>query len=514
MNKALLAAAALLLSACGGARTNAALEAMRLHQPEGGTVSYASRSSGGLPFLGDGRTVTFRDVRLGGDDGDAFTAATMTLNGLGLDAAGRPQFSALSFTGLSPRGLEEGLEFTIASATLRNPNAEAAAFVTALFRGEEPVAGAAFDAWSFDALTVKGVQFTAKPPPESGESGLITLTLDEAAVSSLKGAVAQAASIAGLKGSFDVPATAGLAGAPVKGSFNWDRIDFSGVRGDVFAAISELGLSPQSFASAEFSARMMASVTSPIDPGYDGLRATPFTFDVSGMKLATSAIETRVERDADGVAVRASSPRFTATLSTDPEAGQLGQALSMGLGMLGYQSIELYAQSEAAYSPETDEMRVAQWELGAKDAFSFSLKGGFLGAKQALAGLYAVDPTGEPNLAAFASLGIKDVEITLTDASLTNRLLNLAPMMGAGDAAEVREMIVAQLAELAPMLDLLGVDPTVSAELINAASAFVRQPGTLSLRLSPAEPLKLGEIGREPTLTREALGLSAVHRPN
>ncbi|MBI1340540.1 hypothetical protein GC169_10095 [bacterium] len=514
MNKALLSVGFLLLGACSGsADTKAALEAMNLGTGQKGAVAYASRSSGGLGFLGGDR-VTFKDVVLGAEAGEpGIRAATMTFSGLGMSPDGAPVFSALEFTDVKPVDIETGVDVNIALARLTSPNPAAAAYIAQLFNGSAPASGALFETWAFEKLTFNDLSLVAKPPQDSGEEGEIRFEVDELSVSDLKQMVAGSALLSGVKARFDIPASAGVNGSPINGSMSWDKVAVTGLRAEVLGAMAASGANPEGLMSGEFSARMMAAVTSPIDPGYDTLAATPLTLNAAGATLVVSELNTTVQRNTDGVAVKASTPRTTIALSADADGGILGQGLTMGLGVLGYQGIELYGSSEASFAPETDALNIASYEFGMTDGFNLAFKGDVTGARQMLAGLYAMTPTGEPNLGAFASLGIKNLELVLTDKSLTNRLLNLAPMLGAGDPEQVRAMAASAVVDALSSLGALGVDPGVSDELAGAVVAFVNKPGVLTIRLAPATPIDANSLSGAGPVTKEVLGFSAAYSP-
>ena len=140
----------------------------------------------------------------------------------------------------------------------------------------------------------------------------------------------------------------------------------------------------------------------------------------------------------------------------------------------------------------------------------FSNENGISGIKTTLAPP-AMPPS--PDLTELANLKIVDLDLTITDKTLVNFVLGVAAMGSGGDVETLRTDIVNQVSALAGSLPPGAVDPKVATEFSNAMAAFVKQPGSLNIKLKPAQPMALGAMGASP-VTKEQLGFSATFTPS
>jgi hypothetical protein len=212
------------------------------------------------------------------------------------------------------------------------------------------------------------------------------------------------------------------------------------------------------------------------------------------------------------------SPRATFSLATDASQGQLGQMVSMGLSMVDYQNLELYAEADASFDPATDTTRYSKYNLGLTEGFDLTMAGGFQGLQEALvAVMTSLDQMSlggigaTPDLSGLQSLKVVDLNLSLTDKSLVNRLLNLAPMMGGGDPETMRNDLVNMLSSSGADLSGAGVDPAIAQEFTAAVAEFIKKPGTLTITMKPAQPAALMAEGA--ALTKDSLGLTVTHTP-
>ncbi|MBU6318495.1 MAG: hypothetical protein KGS00_02480 [Alphaproteobacteria bacterium] len=509
----MIAVAALVATAaCSDGRdAAAAIEAMKLADGQSGAVKYASKSSSGDKF-------TFKDVVLSADGG-GLRVDTMVLDGLDLTPEGKPTLSDIVLTGLSPETLVPGLEVTLKEVALRDLNPATGAYLASVFSEGQGAPAPAFEAWGLGAAALSGLQVKGDLAQlGAGGAGAFSMTLEQLSFADLDKSVVGKFSLAGLKGDFDVPAEAG-AGFPVKGSFDFGTGEIRNLRAGAIAnqLVAGIQSAMDPSAASNLEQAMLSAMTSPIDPGYDSLSWTGVNIDAAGLKLTTTKLEQSVARNSDGVAVKVTAPRASVTLAADAAQGQLGAMVGGALGMIGYQSLELYGETETAFDPKTDTTRFAKYSLGLKDGFDLSLTGGFKGVQSAMKSLISAagaDPlaTGlEPDLSGLGDLTLVDLDLKLTDKSLVSRLLNLSGLMGAPDPESLRSDIVNQVTALKADLSSAGVDAGLADEVLSAVAEFVAKPGTLSLKLAPKAPLKFGDVSSPDQLTKEALGLSASH---
>ncbi len=80
---------------------------------------------------------------------------------------------------------------------------------------------------------------------------------------------------------------------------------------------------------------MMASMTSPLEAGYDEFTWSGMNIDASGVKLAVSKVEQKLTRNAQGVVTKISMPKATVSFTTDAAGGALGQQAGMMIAAFG-----------------------------------------------------------------------------------------------------------------------------------------------------------------------------------
>src|SRR6185503_11070361 len=123
----------------------------------------------------------------------------------------------------------------------------------------------------------------------------------------------------------------------------------------------------------------------------------------------------------------------------------------------------------------------------------------------------APTPAPEPDLSGIEQLKIVDLDLTITDKSFVNLILGASGMFGAGDPETLRNDIVNMVKGLGPDLTSSGLDTSVANELTDAVSKFLERPGSLNIKLKPAEPLSLGATNAK--LDKQSLGFSASFTP-
>lgn len=510
----LCASALALVAACGSSKeATQALAAMNVGDGKTGIVQFASKS-------GSGDKMTLTDVVLGAETGNGLKAKTMVLDGLDVTADGKPMVSTVTLTDITPAEAVPGLTFGLKTVTISDASEPLAIFLAGSFAeggaGDPPP----FDQWKFGKLSINGLDVKGDLAAMGAGGGSFNVTMDELSATSLEDTIFQAAKFAGLKGDFDIPAEAG-AGFPIVGKFDFGVADLKGIRGGIFADAFAAGYAgaatgdPAAMQQAQVDT--LAKMTSPLDPGYDSLTWTPMLIEASGAKLTVSKLEQTVTRDANDVATKISSPRATMAFTADAAGGQLGQMAGMGLNMVGYPTVELYAEADATFDPATDTTRYETYKFGLTDGFDLEMQGGMQGLKDALVSLMSSLTTFDaasgaaPDMSGLQSLKIVDFDLTLTDKSLVEKLLALAPMMGAPDAETMRTDIVNMISALGPDLTSAGVDASVANELTAAVAEFVKSPGVLKIVMKPAAPVALA--APDATLTKETLGFSATYSP-
>jgi hypothetical protein len=514
------AAALALLAACGSSKeATAAMAAMQITDGKSGTVHFASKS-------GSGDKLTLKDVVItepGSAPGNGLKAKTLELAGLNMTKDGKPWFTDMTLSDVSPEKAEAGLTVNLATVSVKHANESTGVFLASTFTKEGPGTPPPFDQWELGKVSFNGLKVTGDLSKMGQTKGSFNIVMDEASISDLKKTVVGSSHLGGLKGDFDIPPES-TGGYPVVGKFDFGTADMKGLRAGLFADIAKAGAdasagSADPNASKSASANMLAKLTSPIDPGYDALTWSGLNVQASGVTLTTSKVDQKATRDANGVVTAFTSPRATISFAANAADGQLGALASTGMAAIGYQKIEIYAESDATYDPAGETARIKKYDLGMTDGFDLQMTGGFKGVLKALTSLVSSltametasltpgAPQTDADTSGFEQLKVVDLDVTLTDKSLVGHLLGL----GGGDPETLRADIVKQIKAMGGDLTNAGVDKTVSDEFTNAVAAFVKQPGVLNIKLKPAEPVAIAAKGAK--LTKATLGFSATATP-
>ncbi|MEP7210277.1 MAG: hypothetical protein ABI740_05520 [Alphaproteobacteria bacterium] len=512
------AGALVLLAACGSSKdATAAMTAMQLADGKSGMVHYASKS-------GSGDKVTLKDVVIssaGAAPGDGLKAKTMVLAGLAMTKDGKPWFSDMTLTDITPEKDQPGLTFNLATASVKHANESTGVFLASSFTKEGAGTPPPFDQWELGKLSFNGLKVTGDLAKMGQGKGSFNVLMDEASISDLKKTIVGSSHLGGLKGDFDIPPEL-TGGYPVVGKFDFGTADMKGLRAGLFADAAKAGAEASGAPGGPKPADMtslLAKITSPIDPGYDALTWSGLNVQASGVTLATTKVDQKVTRDANGVVTAFSSPRASITFAANAADGQLGALASTGMAAIGYQKVELYAETDATYDPASETARIRKYDLGMTDGFDLQMTGGFQGVLKALTSLVSSltametatltpdAPKSEPDMSGLEQLKIVDLDLTLTDKSLVGHLLGL----GGGDPEALRNDIVTQIKSMGADLSGAGVDKAVSDEFTAAVAAFVKQPGTLNIKLKPAQPVAIA--AKDAKLTKATLGFSATATP-
>ena len=517
------AGALALAAACGSSKdATAALTAMQLADGKTGMVHYASKS-------GSGDTITLNEVVIdqqGATAGDGLKAKTMTLGGLAMTKDGKPWFSDMTLTSITPEKDQPGLTVTLATISVKHANESTGVFLASAFTKAGPGTPPPFEQWELGKLAFNGLKVTGDLAKMGQGKGAFNVFLDEVSISDLKKTIVGGSHMSGFKGDFDVPPEL-TGGYPVLGKFDFGTADVKGLRAGIFADAAKAGAAMGTGADAASAktaqANMLAKLTSPIDPGYDALTWSGLNIQASGVTLTSTKLDQKATRDAKGVVTAFTSPRATITFAANAADGQLGALVSTGMAAIGYQKVELYAESDASYDPASETARVKKYDFGMTDGFDLQVTGGFQGVLKALTAVMSSLTTietqtlapatpdapkpGEPDMSGLEQLKVVDFDLTLTDKSLVNHLLGL----GGGDPEALRTDIVNQIKSMGADFTKAGVDKSVSDELSAAVASFVKQPGVLNIKLQPAHPVALAAKGAK--LTKATLGFSAIATP-
>lgn len=476
-------------------------------------LSLADSGSGRVSFSGsdlDGANATFSDVAIVVEDEEApLKIGTLTFDGLETNDDGTANFGRMLMSNLSVEDDESPSGMTIASVELINPSPELAAWVASVMGGNEdedfPSAeNVSFAAWTMNNLTVNIDE-------EDESEG--TFLIDNISINGLQDEKAGQAVLSGMKlDMYD-------AEDDVTINVNLDSVSIAGADLKVLAALQEAGDDEDAMAAA------VADVLydNPVDPGFDAMTLSNFTVDAGGAAFDLPSLAYQVTRNDDGEPTRLAVNPFKMTLSADADAGEIGSQLAGGLGMIGYETLELSGAGISDYDPENDiiSYKAADNYFTLADGFTMNFGGkmeGYKAYSTALASTMESDAfaSGNPDpdmiTDAMSALTVHNFEFSFDDNSFVDRMFNVAAAQSGEDPAQMRNQLVAMMAMAPMMAGGSGVDMELVTEATSALSSFISEPGTLTLKIAPEEPLSIGaliESGDPSGLTKDALGFSA-----
>ncbi|MEM5515608.1 hypothetical protein WNY37_01520 [Henriciella sp. AS95] len=487
------------------AEAEAVISAMSLTNSGDGAVAYATKSV-------DGAKASFSDITIAGDDAGGVKAASLEFDGLDM-VDGKASFSKMTLSDISIED-EEMDDTTVSVGTIEvlNPTPELAAWLASSFGDAEPAPFPSAEQVGFDSWSIKDVAVGFDDADAKGTFGISNFEVRD-----LKDQKAARAVLSGLK--FDVLDED--SGIPVK--MNLDSLSMSGLDLAFLEAIQE-NLDDE---EAMMEAIMSKVYDQPMDPGYDKISLSNFSVDAAGASFKMPSLDASVERNSDGQPVKYVTKPFSMTLDADPDGGEAGAGLAQALSMVGYESVELKGAGVSTYDPDKDIITFAAkdnyFELvdGAKFSFGGKLAGYAAYSKEAATAFdfEAMAEGEEPDpmalQGALGELELYNFELSIDDDSLVDRIFNAVAAQSGEDPAQMRQQ-ASMMMGMAPMMAQgSGVDMEMVTELATAVSAFITDPGTLTIKLNPESPLSVETLStmEDPSLlTKKYLGFSATHK--
>jgi hypothetical protein len=313
-------------------------------------------------------------------------AKSMTLKGL-TEKEGKPFATDITLSEITPTVPMEGATLSLKSVGFEGMNDVTGRYVAGSFTEDGAGDPPPLEQWGFRKAGLGGLTFSAAIPQDEGDPGSVNLTLAELSVSSLENTRLGLFRFDGFKGDLNVPGD-----VPVAGTFDFGRLDLTGIRTKLFSDAFMIGLQPllNPGEPADIAA-MYKDYTSPLESGIDGVDWSGLKAGFSGLKFDVSPARAVIKRNADDVVTAIDAPRTTFKFTADSSGGTLGAMGLMVLAMGGYNSsvVDLYTESHATFDPAKDLTRYDNINLGVSDAFDVKVSGGVIGLKQALPNLMA-----------------------------------------------------------------------------------------------------------------------------
>ncbi len=474
------------------AKASDVLTALNLDSSGAGFATFADSS-----IDGDGATFTDVVIAPGGPD-EAVKIGKVELDGLDMTDAGAV------FSKLSVSDLEVGDEYETAKLdnfTIVNPSAELASFLTSAFSGEDPGEFPSLDKLTFDAISFGDFTFEGGDDDDGGVIKIANIDLRGMGGGQLEAAVLSGLTFGGMD-----------AGEKLDGGIG--KIALYGADYDFIEDIQAAGADLD---EDEMFALIASSMSDATDPPYDGIVMEGLSFVGQGVDFSLPLMDVIVQRDDQDRMTATVMKPLTMKLSADPEGGYMGADLAEGLSMLGYKDITLKMEGVTAYDPDADIVSYQPGsnyiELvdGAKISYGGKL-GGFAAYSKAAANMqtaYGPDPAAA--MEALGQLTIHDFSLTIDDASLVDRIFNVAASQMGEDPQKLRSQTIMGMGFAQAGAQAQGIDSALASEAISALTEFLEEPGKLTFSVSPSEPLVVGEINDPSVLTKDFLGFSATH---
>jgi hypothetical protein len=544
-NALIISVSALALAACGGESTtdggtqitqvdeataSSALEALHLASSGDGAVSWDSRTfdDGIYTFTGvsfefpedendddaDDDGVVKNDetgeAEMSDDETNTVDAETMVLAGPRFDAEGNVIFDQLSIVGIGISDSDDEVSGTIARFVVESPNAIMAAAIADGFSGEDvDDDDINEDDWTYGLLAIEGLSISGSDDGDTFTAALDLLSLSDVAQHSI--------------GRFE------LSNLAIEGTD--DEIGIINIRLDEMSAdgIGEALTYPFAAQFAMMNAVLdddtpneditaeMPEVPEDFDPlnAYEHAAIRGLDVNVGGVTVTMESLTADVEND--GNELRYASTMTPLIIAPDTNY-PLGAQMAMGLGMLGYQQLEIVSGGASVYERDADRAYTTEENyLELREGFRVEVESDVSGliaySMAALEMGYTMDePDPEQIFAMLEPLVLNSFVFRLEDMSLLDRALTAASAAQGMPKEQLRQQAGAMIT-LGTMAAPAEIPRALVTQFSTAMSSFIANGGTMEFRVEPETPVSVGEIisqAEAGTVDVEAMGISVT----
>ncbi|WP_291843612.1 hypothetical protein [Maricaulis sp.] len=456
------------------------------------TVSYESVDfRSGRYILND---VTFTDPDAGGmreaDGPDSVHIDRMVFEALRLAPNGDVLFDGLALEGLRVTDTTDGTAIRLDRISIDGPNAAMTADFGRAVAGEnDDDYDPAWNTYEFDAFRLEGLEGAG-----AEDGGLFEFSLDQFVVENYSRIELGRLALIGFA----------FSGADETGddiTVSLGEVSMLGFQTAAYADMMDAAASGAE-ESAVMDAYYQSAFLAPIDL-YDSVAVRDILVEASGVHFSMDYLTAEMERQ--GSRVLSTAALGSAMLIPDPTKPG-GAQLAMGLGMLGYDQLELSMAANSIYDEDTgrayttgdnyieltDGLRLEMGQdISGYDAYLANMPG----AMTALTDAEDAGDEAQFNAMAemMAPLLINNITMRIVDLSILDRALE------AGAAAQglTKEELRVQAGAMMGM-GLMAAPPEIPrpvlAELSTALTNFVNQGGSLHIEMSPPTPLSIGAM--------------------
>ena len=432
----------------------------------------------------------------------------LTFDGLKMDADNRAIFENVLFEGLKIVPIEdpEAVGLYVENMKLEGTSPELSAWLAAMFQKKSDVKAPKPDKLTFKSLKMDGLVWLDEDLPVEHASTLKSLKIED-----VKDDKVGALSLEGLKVKFFD------AYSPEPGEFSIADLNLKGSNVAFLQAAQE----KDPFASASDISKSV--LQTPLDDGIDEAQLKDLEFALDGVELKLPELKYSVERNTSGMPLSSRLEPVNLSFKADPEAGLLGAQLSPYLSAYGVDDLKITTGYSSTYDPKTDLAQTKDSYIEVENAFRLSYDFSGSGVKKLQEKLQSVDPdlvlSGEKSAKdvmadLYSELDIHALTMTLEDQGAVNKLVALAAIMRGLSPDDVRKSVNGIMAFGMVGALMLGVDEGILQEFGDASRGFIEKGGTVTLSMTPTEPVSLSTLMDKPSqVKKDTLGFSMIHTP-
>ncbi|WP_339332611.1 hypothetical protein [uncultured Maricaulis sp.] len=453
------------------------------------SVSYDSVDfRGGRYILND---VTFSDIE---DDEtgsmEEVRADRMIFDTLRLDASGEVLFDGLALEGISATSSTDGTVIRLDRVSIDGPNAAMTTDFGRAVAGEtDEDYQAAWNTYEFEGFSLEGLSGTG-----SEEAGAFEFSLAQYVVENYTRVELGRMAILGF-------AFSGVDDSGEAVTVNMGEISLLGFQTEAYSAMMD-AVAAGADEDGMMQAYYQSAFISPMDV-YDSFAIRDILVEASGVHFSMDHLTSAMERY--GSRITTTAELGSAMLIPDPSK-PAGAQLAMGLGMLGYEQLELRMAANSVYDEDTGRAYTTGDNfIELTDGLRLEMAQDVSGYNEYIANMpdammamsEAADVSDGAQLSAMAQLMgpllINNMSMRIVDLSILDRALD------AGAAAQgiTKEELRVQAGAMMGM-GLMAAPPEIPrpllAQLSTALTNFVNQGGSLAIDMTPPTPLSIGDM--------------------
>lgn len=487
------------------AAAEAAMERMGLDGGQDGFTYDSASFRGGRYILND---VTFSDINDEGDGGpDSVQVDRMIFDTLRLDSDGEVLFDGLALEGIIATDETDGTVIRLDRISLDGPNAVMTHDFGRAVAGEngddyEPD----WNLYEFEGFAIEGLTGNGEEDGNPFEFSLAQFVVEQYSRVELGRLAMLGFAFSG----------ADETGEDV--TVNLGEMSIIGFQTAAYADMMDAAAAGAD-EDAVMQAYYQSAFLSPVDI-YDRFAVRDILVEASGVHFSMDHLTAAMERS--GSRITSTAELGSAMLIPDPSK-PAGAQLAMGLGMLGYEQLELRMQANSVYDEDTGRSyTMGENYIELTDGLRIEMGQDMSGFNEYLANMpdamETLSTVDESDTAAqmdamvnlMGPLLINNMSMRFVDLSLLDRALEA----GAAAQGVTKDELRVQAGAMMGM-GLMAAPPEIPrpvlAELSSALTNFVNQGGSLTVDMTPPEPLSIGQMMVDieaGTFDYNALGLS------